>query len=322
MDPDQPAVVVKGRSRRRRTRDVKAEEAEFFTAVDEALSAHVRKTIDSLRPTIAALEQRVREQVTETLRPAIEAMAALAERAFAEHPVRRQVATYAARRGWFLSPGMPLFDRELESLVESDDREGVDAHLAAIVENGLAEIVERVANVSPGRRPIVEDAVRAHRAELYSLSIPALIAQADGLADDVTGSHLFTRQGRSRLKAADALNLRIDMAAATTAAAMWALAGLEPIRSGSSLDMKSSAWAEARELEAVGPLNRHAVLRGIDLTYPTRENSLRAFSLVDYMAGLPDVVSMLPAKEPPGEARSAREGRRKADATTRSKPRD
>ncbi|MDQ3688943.1 MAG: hypothetical protein M3406_02710 [Chloroflexota bacterium] len=50
--------------------------------------------------------------------------------------------------------------------------------------------------------------------------------------------------------------------------------------------LQFSQAERAAQAGDLGPLNRHAVMHGIDLRYPTEINSLRALALLDFLEGL------------------------------------
>ena len=104
----------------------------------------------------------------------------------------------------------------------------------------------------------------AHREKRYALSIPVLLAQADGICQELQGEQLYkrNRKGEIALKAKIA-SKNVDE---FTALMLPLVAGpRERLRFGNQL-------------------NRHSILHGESTTYDTFENSCRAISFVSYSA--------------------------------------
>jgi hypothetical protein len=211
------------------------------------------------------------------------------------HDDARRTYAFLASRGWLLSPNLPWWDADLAEMAKEGDDIGVDAYMAASVEESLHRLPERVARRHAKRRPILADAMWAHEHGRYTLSVPTLLAQADGVAWDEFQAQAFSRSSTRSLSGA--LERRIDLAASTTAFARYTLNYLVPVGEPFSLADDTATVARRRvEDPGYGPLNRHAVLHGLDSDYGTRENSLRAFVAVDYMCWLPDLIDHLPKR--------------------------
>ncbi len=134
------------------------------------------------------------------------------------------------------------------------------------------------------RAAAITEAIWAHRERHYYLSIPVLLAQADGITYDTINRGMFRADTGRYVR-----NAVTDLAAPglTRLAAQM----LAPLEAGTSL----SATTTSRDLKRAadpkyGPLNRHGVLHGIDLKYGTRVNSCRALVSLGYACWLPDLL--------------------------------
>jgi len=113
------------------------------------------------------------------------------------------------------------------------------------------------------RLPILLDALSAHEEGHYTLSVPVLFAQIEGLVATAK-----KHEGRFMIK-----HLKNY---------------LEPIRTQGSRFQRITAelvvktlWCEFHHGAAVPPLSRHAILHGADVQYGIASNSLRAILYFD-----------------------------------------
>jgi hypothetical protein len=198
-----------------------------------------------------------------------------------------------ANQGWFLSLHMGFSSYEelafsLDYLPESEGRwEALDKAFSSHYSESIDYYLERITGKYPARAFAVRPAVAAHLRGEYALSVPVFFSQAEGILRDETARELFTKQGGHI--SSYALAQRGD---APDGAdwfgyfddAIWApLCGDLPI-----------AWGpRQREQAGYSGLNRNTTLHGIDLGYATEVNSLKAFSLLCYVAGLFDEVDQV-----------------------------
>ena len=113
------------------------------------------------------------------------------------------------------------------------------------------------------RLPILLDALRAHEEQRYTLSVPVLLAQLEGLVAAAKQHQVwFTRK------------ILIEY--------------LKPIRAKGSRFHRITArfvvetlWSDFHHGATVPALSRHAILHGADLQYGTAGNSLRAILYFD-----------------------------------------
>lgn len=179
-----------------------------------------------------------------------------------------------ARRGWFFDPHMPLQNMwNTKALIESGKLDEADAYMAAHFESRLDEIETELATALPTRAAKFKSAFAAHRRGEYDLSILAFMAQADGVCAELRGGHFFLKD-RSTRKPETAVYASAFEANFIDQIAHLALVEELPIREQMRL----------RKTNGSTGLNRHAVMHGESIDYDTKENSLRALSLLNYVA--------------------------------------
>lgn len=199
---------------------------------------------------------------------------------FKELPAKTQEALLLlGQHGWYLDPEMslPALWELKKALSEGSTLETEEA-LIEYFEGRISEIEESISEKFPHRSHLIRSAFGAHRREEYALSIPVLLAQADGICKETVDQYLFIRQDK---KPSTAIYVA-QIAADTYMAAMLSpLAATLPI--GASEKERPAGFAA---------LNRHMVLHGESLDYGSKANSLKAISLVNYVA------HVLPADNP------------------------
>jgi len=104
-------------------------------------------------------------------------------------PQRNQEALRAlAWNGWYIDPDLPpaaLF--ELATLFESGEAAQAHTQLCDYFDSRLADIEAELCEHFPARAKLLRSAFGAHRRADFALAIPVLLAQADGVCQEITG---------------------------------------------------------------------------------------------------------------------------------------
>ena len=173
-----------------------------------------------------------------------------------------------AEFGWYLDPGMPLFapTQLVRALSEEDEQEVLDV-IRVYFTRRLDDIEGTLRTSFPLRDGILRDAFEAHRGGKYNLSVPVLLAQADGMwFDRVSKSPFMSRERPGAVGDLDQKNQHRFFEP---------LIGLfgESIPLWMSKTERGSTFAE---------LNRHQVLHGEVVDYGTEVNSLKAIAFLSF----------------------------------------
>jgi hypothetical protein len=184
-----------------------------------------------------------------------------------------------ARRGWFLLPNAPAM--KLINLVEEYSSAGrmieLDELMMRYIDSQLDEIEADLVSRYPARAALFEEAIKAHRQEMYASSITVLLSQADGICVDLLGQKLFSMEtGKGGIPQPKTKRV-IESYGVSVFQEMM----LEPLLSGSGM----GAGEKAKGFYPDSP-NRHIVMHGIDTTYPSHMNSTKVISLVAYFGGI------------------------------------
>ncbi|MEB1490059.1 hypothetical protein VDR04_18790 [Xanthomonas campestris pv. campestris] len=185
-----------------------------------------------------------------------------------KYPTRVKVnLTALAEAGWYLDPEMELTDIiQFKERLENGTIQEVDADLTLYFISSLKRIEEALCIDHPARAHLIKEAFAAHREGKYSLSIPALFAQADGICHDLTGYQIFSGKGISHLAR------RIDPETLERAY-------LEPLLRNIPIT-NSSRQGRTK----IPQLNRHAVMHGESTDFPSEQNGLKAISFVNFVS--------------------------------------
>jgi hypothetical protein len=173
-----------------------------------------------------------------------------------------------AHRGWFVS----MWDTTLvdahslaHKYLKEEEVSQCDDYLCAHFEQLLDRIEETAISMLPKRKVILSQAFNAHRNGQYALSIPALLAQAEGVGTELFGGlSVYYRKDKKRLQ---------NLVQGRDEFPYWLLiTSLLPINA-----------SEADRTQFQSPLNRHLVLHGFSTDYTTRINGCKAISWFQYI---------------------------------------
>jgi hypothetical protein len=227
-------------------------------------------------PDLSQLTRRAAE-LQESWRGAISPAFELLQETFRELPLlTKKALLLLGDHGWYLDLEMTLPELwELKEALSEGNAAKAEEALVAYFEGRLDEIEKSITERFPHRAHLIRAAFNAHRRQEYELSVPVLLAQTDGMCKDAVNQYLFIRQNKKPGTA-----VYVERVAADTfrAALLSPLARTLPI---SASEHERPAGADT--------LNRHAVLHGESLNYGNKTNSLRAISLINYVAHVLEV---------------------------------
>jgi hypothetical protein len=243
----------------------------------KALEPILAELVDSIQilkynlPDLSHLTKQALEfqkSIQGSISPAFEQL----QRSFRELPPRTQeVLLLLGAHGWYLDLKMPLPGLwELKKALSEGNVEEAEGALIEYFESRIDEIEKSIAKRFPKREKLIRAAFNAHRRQEYELSIPVLLAQTDGICKEVVDQYLFIKQNK---KPRTAIYVEQVASDSYRAALLSPLAQTLPI-----------GVSEHERKEGFNELNRHMVLHGESLDYGSKTNSLKAISLINYVA--------------------------------------
>jgi len=209
-----------------------------------------------------------KKSIERLISPAFEQL----RRSFLELPPRmREALILLGTHGWYLDLEMPLPGLwELKkALTEGNVTEAEDA-LVEYFESRADEIEKSIVERFPKRQKLISSAFNAHRRQEYELSIPVLLAQTDGICKEVVDEYLFLKDNKKPRTAK-----YVEQFASDTYKTALLSPLAQPLPIGASERERDKGFSE---------LNRHMVVHGESLDYGTKTNSLKAISLINYVA--------------------------------------
>lgn len=198
------------------------------------------------------------------------------QQSFQDLPFKMQeLLILLGTEGWYLDLEMTpseLFEIS-QALTKKNIRE-VENVLAEYFEERLDNIEKSILKKFPNRKKIIKAAFNAHRRQEYELSIPVLLSQTDGICKEIANEYLFITKKKNKNKKPQTAIYVEKIASDTLLKAI-----LSPL--GQTLPINVS---ESERKKGFNKLNRHMVLHGESLDYGTKTNSLKAISLINYVA--------------------------------------
>ncbi len=197
----------------------------------------------------------------------------------------KSIVPYLADCGWYFYMYLPADEPvKLKQLLDEQAHEKIEQHMIALAKEYASDVRVRIQRDWPHRAKILNDAFDAHDGGLYSLSIPTMLAQADGICMEIVEASLFKTGGKKRLK--DKLANLLKYGNSTNVL-------FEFLYRETALGEGTSARDAKRKSDAQhGALNRHGVLHGLDLDYATESNSFRAIVILGYLQHIQMVVEV------------------------------
>ncbi len=218
-------------------------------------------------------QARLTRQIFEQFRPNIEAIKQMRENSKNFSRETKSALRKLGEQGWYLDHDTtPAETWKFARAIDNDDHDEAQKALVTHYRRRYPEIFTKLTEKHPHRAKIINQAAVAHKKKQFYLSVPVLLAQADGICKEHTGFELFKKEHGRPVTAriydlADEDSLR--------AAFLYPLSIILPI-----LDSKEPDKADSQRL------NRHEVLHGVNLQYGTEVNSLKSISLLYYITNV------------------------------------
>ena len=170
---------------------------------------------------------------------------------------------------WYPDFRIPLsMARALETYAKTNDISSIEKYLSAFYKASAARIEISLTKAYPHRTTVLSEAFNAYRNQQYILSIPVMLAQADGISEEILKRHFFI--SKSSIPAAKE-KLKPDFGSYT-------LILLGPLIELGTIRVHTNKLKGRTDY-----LNRHGIMHGSDTQYGTEKNALRCISLLSYL---------------------------------------
>lgn len=212
----------------------------------------------------------IESKLRQTMHEAALHVARFREAALKYPPILKSALITLADEGWYLDwSGMALNDPvQLAELCSKGNRTEAEAWLVNHYKGRLSAIEAELRGLFPNRAHILDQAFSAHKQGNFYLSVPAFLAQADGIYFEFNGKNFFITKDAKGKFSAETKNLDELMKSL-----------LAPFSESTSIRK-----TERERGSDFIYLNRHVVMHGESLDYGTEVKSLQALSFLYYVA--------------------------------------
>ncbi|WP_418185595.1 hypothetical protein ACNSOS_01005 [Aliarcobacter vitoriensis] len=171
-----------------------------------------------------------------------------------------------ANEGWFVSN-----DISLQLLLEINHKQidEIEEELILYYEEKLDLIQAKLIETFPNRASILSNAFDAHKNEMYELSVPVFLIQADGICLDLINRNFFGKRDNEKYFED---YIKSNVSGAITEEFLRPLKEKIPL-----------VQNEKQRSENFNKLNRHLILHGGCTDYANKINSLKSISFISYL---------------------------------------
>ena len=182
----------------------------------------------------------------------------------------REHITVLGEHGWYIDNQFSVpFLHEVVAALKAGNTQEAEEALQEHYRARLTQIEKDLIEAFPARETIFKSIFKAHASAEYALTIPVLLAQADGVCQELMGEQLYKKENKQ-----PATKPKVEETTDSDHRAAFLHAFTIPL--------PISASQKERGTNFTG-LNRHAVLHGESTNYNSEINSLKAISLVLYV---------------------------------------
>jgi hypothetical protein len=267
----------------------------FYSEIGKSLTNITKNLMaqffENIRPSLETLLTESTKKIASALEPLTEIVETIRNDS-------EIIAPYLQKSKLWISPSMPLeIFSQLRELVKNNDPPPEDVEKVFIEHyeaNGwqpLRDLVDYWEDHPHfGKRmKIIRDALDAHIAGKYTLSIPALLPQIEGILSSLTR----TPAGKPTKTFKSEIEKRYDDVIPSLSKDILLSLVTSPILYGSTgknsqffTPEKFPDWLAQEGLTINQVFNRHAILHGVQIEYESKINSLKTFLLLDVICNL------------------------------------
>ncbi|MBU5485974.1 hypothetical protein KQI86_16760 [Clostridium sp. MSJ-11] len=222
----------------------------------------------------------------------------------AEAPEKtRKIHNEFSKFGWYFYNLMDYTIRglgDIYDLINSDLKnnkeeyiETIDDFMNEVVEENSEKIINNLIDVFPERFEIIQDAYNAHKQKLYTLSIPTMLTQIEGISREILGESIYSKiRRKSEPKTKQSLEKifkenNIDK----NKEDLWYAINYYPLEILHSLVINTdniNCYYEKNKIYST--FNRHGVIHGLDIKYNNKTNSNKCIAILGYLYNLKEVL--------------------------------
>lgn len=201
------------------------------------------------------------------------------------------INSYLAKRGWFVPfhfADLDVFKR-YEALINEGKHEFIESDIQKYIREHIHVFRRQSEEYFPVRYKIISSAFDAHEEKKYELSIPVLLAQADGIFEELVGTTFYSNDEKKLKKIKKNLLKRLRENGHPASTTSFGYLLLKQLQEESLLHENYTEIEKLKEQDPnLKPLNRNTILHGRDVDYASEANSLRSISLIGLLCNCKD----------------------------------
>lgn len=239
--------------------------------------------MEALRSSLSPLLKGIREDFslgqTEEFKKLLETIEKEAE----ELPEYvNKIHSYFAKRGLFIS----FYSASIHSfklyaeLIDEEEHELIEEKIRSYVENKIPEIESSLKKEFPERHRIIKAVLEAHSDKNYILSIPTLLAQADGMFSDLLEKTFYSNDEKELEDIRRRLLKKLAENGHPHNTSSLGFLLVKQLQEKSIIHEDFNDFKKNKNDFESEPLNRNYILHGKTLNYDTKVNSLKTIALV------------------------------------------
>ncbi len=269
--------------------EIPEEMLEQWDSVQNSLKQLKKTMVKICEPIRASIEpaneamQQLNKQLSEVIIPVVKYFNE-------DFPKEKKVVfEHLAKRGWFLTGDMPLATiKRMYTFLKEDEngKEEIEKAIEKYIGDETSEYAEEILGIWPDRSHILEQAFEAHEHEMYAVSIPTFLTQADGMFKEIGRTGLFDFLEKDQNAKKKEMVKKFKKLAARENSITYSFF-LKQVLIERTINQSSNILSIKRGNDPdYAPLNRHEILHGKDINYPSKSNSRRVISLLKYLTDM------------------------------------
>lgn len=180
-----------------------------------------------------------------------------------------------AQHGWFIDLESEMnLPTKVVYEIQDEKLEIANKLLVDYYKENFSQIFDKLIKRHPNRKEILTQIVSAYKNGNYSLLIPSVLTQVDGICFDFTKRKFFIKEKKN--KYLPQVSSELEKSAGT-----FLDLYLSPLQNQTPIMVREQDISKFP-----CPLNRHVILHGISANYGTEVNSLKVISLLKYVSDL------------------------------------
>lgn len=264
-------------------------------SVDQITKQHRKILQDSIKPMVEQIGESTKKlsdlNKISGFQTLLETIAKEAEE-MPEHVDK--VHAYLAQQGWFVPFHMAPISkfREYSVFIDNKEYELIERDLQDYIRTNFNFIKSSAKKQFPNRYRIIDTAIKAHENGNYLLSIPTLLAQADGMFSELIDKTFYSNKESDLEDIRRRLLKKLASKGHPTNTSSLGYLLIKQLQEKSVLHDNFDEFEKRKAQNSeVNSLNRNYILHGKDLSYDTEPNGLRAIALIGLLCDCKDTLS-------------------------------